>query len=251
MADVTLKYKGATIGELSESGSKTLETAGKYCEADILLEYVKPESGMPFNPLDYVPSLQGAFQSSSAQYPSDNLEINSIYGTMFSNTFRDYRAVKTIKLSSVLGVTTLAYCFFGCYAEEVDLSGLTIGNSVNWNGTFLNAPVKTIKGISFENASNVARCFEGCSSLENLSFRPNSCAVSFSLSNSSLLSNDSLVSVANGLISGSYTITLHATPKSRLSSIMGTINNDTFIADENGSANLYDFIANTKGWTVA
>lgn len=45
MADVTLKYKGATIGELSESGSKTLETAGKYCEADILLEYVKSGGG--------------------------------------------------------------------------------------------------------------------------------------------------------------------------------------------------------------
>lgn len=41
MADVTLTYKGATIGELSETGSKTLKTAGKYCEADILLEYVK------------------------------------------------------------------------------------------------------------------------------------------------------------------------------------------------------------------
>lgn len=41
MADVTLKYKGDTIAELSESGSKTIETAGKYCEADILLEYVK------------------------------------------------------------------------------------------------------------------------------------------------------------------------------------------------------------------
>lgn len=41
MADVTLKYKGATIGELSETGNKTIETAGKYCEADILLEYVK------------------------------------------------------------------------------------------------------------------------------------------------------------------------------------------------------------------
>lgn len=46
MADVTLKYKGATIGELSESGSKTIETAGKYCEADILLEYVKSGGGM-------------------------------------------------------------------------------------------------------------------------------------------------------------------------------------------------------------
>lgn len=41
MADVTLKYKGATIAELSESGNKTIETAGKYCEADILLEYEK------------------------------------------------------------------------------------------------------------------------------------------------------------------------------------------------------------------
>ena len=48
MADVTLKYKGATIGELSESGSKTLKTAGKYCEADILLEYVKSGGGNAF-----------------------------------------------------------------------------------------------------------------------------------------------------------------------------------------------------------
>lgn len=41
MADVTLTYKGDTIAELSDSGNKKLETAGKYCEADILLEYVK------------------------------------------------------------------------------------------------------------------------------------------------------------------------------------------------------------------
>lgn len=45
MADVTLTYKGATIAELNDSGSKTLRTAGKYCEADIGVEYVKPESG--------------------------------------------------------------------------------------------------------------------------------------------------------------------------------------------------------------
>lgn len=44
MADVTLTYKGATIGELSESGNKTIKTAGKYCEADVLLEYTKPSA---------------------------------------------------------------------------------------------------------------------------------------------------------------------------------------------------------------
>jgi len=45
MADVTLTYKGATIAELSDSGNKTLRTAGKYCEADIGVEYVKPSGG--------------------------------------------------------------------------------------------------------------------------------------------------------------------------------------------------------------
>lgn len=42
MADVTLTYKGATIAELNDSGSKTIRTAGKFCEADIALAYVKP-----------------------------------------------------------------------------------------------------------------------------------------------------------------------------------------------------------------
>lgn len=39
MADVTLTYKGQTILELSATGTKTIKTAGKYCEDDILLVY--------------------------------------------------------------------------------------------------------------------------------------------------------------------------------------------------------------------
>ena len=45
MADVTLTYKGSTIAEMSNSGSKTLKTSGKYCEGDIGVSYVKPSSG--------------------------------------------------------------------------------------------------------------------------------------------------------------------------------------------------------------
>lgn len=44
MADITLSYKGATIAEISASGTKTLKTGGKYCEDDISLQYVKPIS---------------------------------------------------------------------------------------------------------------------------------------------------------------------------------------------------------------
>ena len=44
MADITLSYKGATISEISASGTKTLKTGGKYCEDDITLQYVKAAS---------------------------------------------------------------------------------------------------------------------------------------------------------------------------------------------------------------
>lgn len=45
MADLTVRYKGNPIAELSESGTKTLKTAGKYCEGDISVEYAKPAGG--------------------------------------------------------------------------------------------------------------------------------------------------------------------------------------------------------------
>ena len=45
MADLTIKFKGNPILELSESGTKTLKTAGKYCEGDITVEYAKPAGG--------------------------------------------------------------------------------------------------------------------------------------------------------------------------------------------------------------
>ena len=45
MADLTIKFKGNPIVELSESGTKTLKTAGKYCEGDIIVEYAKPAGG--------------------------------------------------------------------------------------------------------------------------------------------------------------------------------------------------------------
>lgn len=42
MADITLSYKGNTIATMSASGSKTIQTAGKYCEGDIGLVYDRP-----------------------------------------------------------------------------------------------------------------------------------------------------------------------------------------------------------------
>ena len=42
---VNIKYKNNSIAELSDTGTKTLKTAGKYCEDDISVEYAKPAGG--------------------------------------------------------------------------------------------------------------------------------------------------------------------------------------------------------------
>ena len=39
--DVVISYKGSTIATMSSSGTKTLETAGTYCEDDITIDYTK------------------------------------------------------------------------------------------------------------------------------------------------------------------------------------------------------------------
>lgn len=43
MADVNIKYQGTSIATIDASGSKTLQTSGKYCEGDITVEYTDPE----------------------------------------------------------------------------------------------------------------------------------------------------------------------------------------------------------------
>ena len=40
MASITLSYKEQIIAELDGQGTRTLKTAGKFCEADIVLDFV-------------------------------------------------------------------------------------------------------------------------------------------------------------------------------------------------------------------
>lgn len=42
MADVNINYKGSTLTEMNDSGTKTLKTSGTYCEDDISVVYTKP-----------------------------------------------------------------------------------------------------------------------------------------------------------------------------------------------------------------
>ena len=49
MADVEITYNNTKIVELSESGTKTLKTAGKYLEGDIVMTYESPDGTVVTN----------------------------------------------------------------------------------------------------------------------------------------------------------------------------------------------------------
>lgn len=51
---VTVKYKGNTIAELTENGTKTLKTSGKYCEADIIVKNTKDAGADHADIPDYI-----------------------------------------------------------------------------------------------------------------------------------------------------------------------------------------------------
>ncbi len=41
MPDVSISYKNTSIASMSDSGTKTLNTSGKYCDGDIKITYTK------------------------------------------------------------------------------------------------------------------------------------------------------------------------------------------------------------------
>lgn len=84
MADITISYKGNTIAELSASGSKTLQTAGKYCEDDISIVYVQPSSGESGNAISVVDTLDshgGTVRTITAVDISDTTAVASDVAT--------------------------------------------------------------------------------------------------------------------------------------------------------------------------
>ena len=122
---------------------------------------------------------------------------------------------------------------------------------------------KELEEISCKTTASVISTtnnFSNCNSLKSINFLPNSCKMPLPLGSTAVLTDAGLVLLANGLYaSGPQTVTLHATPKARCDTLMGTVAQvtvsgetyDLFTADANGTVSLANFITQTKGWTLA
>ena len=71
MADVNISYKGSSIATMDESGSKTLNTQGKYCEDNITVQYTDPEK--PTQTKSVTPS-----ESAQAVTPDSGKVLSSV-----------------------------------------------------------------------------------------------------------------------------------------------------------------------------
>ncbi len=126
-----------------------------------------------------------------------------------------------------------------------------------------NTALKTISGTPFALTQALGANYTAFlnSKVVDVRFYENKSAQEIRLGSVSTFSDATLVSIANALevSQGAATLTLHSTPKGRLSSIVGTVSSvtrgaetyDKFTADANGTVTLQDFITTTKGWTLA
>lgn len=65
---VNIKYKNNSIAELTDTGTKTLKTAGKYCEADIIVENTKDSEAVEWH---QCPELARNYLANVTYDPSD------------------------------------------------------------------------------------------------------------------------------------------------------------------------------------
>ena len=213
--------------------SNALSAQGMFYTNDETINH-KPQlpKKMEFD-LPYCSNISNLFQQ-YLHYPQYNLGVEEVtlklyYPCSCIQAFYRNKSIKTINLPN----------------------GLTIRGDSNM---FSDAVIEVINGtISYtSNASITTGAFSDAYNLREIRFAEDNIHNSQTYG-SSVLSDESLVSIANGLdgtVTGK-TLKLHATAKNNCSAITGTNDNGTFIADPNGTLTLADFITTVKGWTLA
>ena len=118
---VTVKYKGSAIAELTENGTKTLKTSGKYCEADIVVENTKDGGGATITDGIVVKARDASGFPTEADVYGDIYPYQFSYdGAYYHNTI-GWRSLNKLTLKG--GQTVLKEgCF--AYLPLVQLNGI-------------------------------------------------------------------------------------------------------------------------------
>lgn len=144
--------------------------------------------------------------------------------------------------------------------KTVDLHGARAYLPSSGTGLRYRTNLETINAKVRVYTTNTNNQFTGATKLKTIFFQENAQDISVNIS-ACPLSNESLVSLANGLKLGatSSTLALSSSRKSTAQSMLGTVSTvgsgadayEIFTPDENGDTTLAQFITINKGWTLS
>lgn len=182
-------------------------------------------------------------------------------------TFRSCTSLKNVTLTIPDGAElSLGLCFYLCSnLQTVTLQGQFVhaqneiipGASESLGAFAYCRKLETVNsstpfGVKYiSNSSNYYNPFFESVALEEVRFERQVAVTDWVFKWSPVLSDATLISVANALTVGSYTLTLHATAAARCAEITGTVSDGVFTADSGGTTTLTEFITTTKGWSLA
>ena len=142
MADVTIKYKGATIAEMSGTSEKTLETSGTYCEGDIDVVYA-PRSKTYEITLGHVGNwvLLTTLDAEVLEHINDpNLVVS--FMRLGEYEYVGYTCCMAIATNNIMGYYTGKYEMYGLGQKEItETSHTPSGIFYPANNTATNVPL--------------------------------------------------------------------------------------------------------------
>ena len=145
---VSIKYKGSEIAALTASGTKTLKTAGKYCEGDITVQNTEGGAALPFETIMTVSTDDGIISfTSTKRYNILLAKVVDARGMFAAIIDDDLGAARGLQISQVgikqveisatsveeNGVTTYTYTWvvtgsstLGYYENDYELYGYAL-----------------------------------------------------------------------------------------------------------------------------
>lgn len=182
-----------------------------------------------------------------------NTNSSSVSATNFCNGIT---GVSELDITVDNGISNLSYAFNNCKAPHITIHANTSGCtnfSTAFGGNATETFLITVDGDALDLSSATSLGDLIGKRVKEIRFVPNSAKISWQMNSSQNVSDDTLISIANALdgTAADKTLKIHATPKARCQTLMGTVADGLFTADASGTVTLADFITNTKGWTLA
>ena len=149
MAAVEVSYKGSTIGTLSSSGTLTMETEGKYCEADIELTYTAPSGSFQTKTKTYTPSETAQSETVRADVGYDALdEVDVSVGAISSTYVGSSITRRTSSDLSASGATVTAPAGYYENAATKTVASGTEGTPSATKGTVNNHSINVTPSVT-------------------------------------------------------------------------------------------------------